>query len=52
MPEDQLPMHWACWWLHGEAMALTPPPQSTWPWVLAAALLLAGLAVVWGWGRW
>jgi len=52
LPEDQLPMHWAGWQLHGEPMALTPPPQSPWPWVLAAALLLAGLAVVWAWGRW
>jgi len=51
LQQEQLPMHWAGWQLHGEPRALIPPPPSPWPWVLAGALLLAGLAVVWAWGR-
>ena len=46
-------MHWAGWQLHGEAMALAlaAPLQSPWSLLLAGAALLAGLAVVWAWGR-
>jgi hypothetical protein len=50
-PEEQLPLHWAGWQLHGEPMAITPPHRSPWPWLMAAAMLLAGLAVLLAWGR-
>ena len=49
LPEEQLPIHWAGWQIHGEGMAVEAP-RPWWPWLLAVALL-GGMAVVWGWGR-
>ena len=49
LPEEQLPIHWAGWQIHGEGVAVEAP-NSWWPWLLGMAVLV-GLAVVWGWGR-
>ncbi len=49
LPEEQLPIHWAGWQIHGEGVAVGAP-NPWWPWLLAL-VVLAAMVVVCGWGR-